>query len=119
MTTNGLLIYSYIRKPFLIYDLATVPLWISLYMRKIWFSFLSVQADILHNFQNGCHNVHQYLLGPQDCIKSDQWKYISTVLEFILSAINLNWPNFRILFLTDILEIYISCAAFAIYVHKF
>jgi hypothetical protein len=88
MTTNGLLIYSYIRKPFLIYDLATVPLWISLYMRKIWFSFLSVQADILHNFQNGCHNVHQYLLGPQDCIKSDQWKYISTVLEFILSAIN-------------------------------
>ncbi len=47
--TNGLLIYgekfahsSYIRKPFLIYDFATAPLWISLYMRKIWFSYLSV-----------------------------------------------------------------------------
>ncbi len=33
---------SYIRKPFLIYDFATAPLWISLYMRKIFFSFLSV-----------------------------------------------------------------------------
>ncbi len=32
-------ISSYIRKPFLIYDFATAPLWISLYMRKIWFSF--------------------------------------------------------------------------------
>ncbi len=35
-------ISSYIRKPFFIYDFATAPLWISLYMRKIWFSFLSV-----------------------------------------------------------------------------
>ncbi len=35
-------ISSYIRKPFLIYDFATAPLWISLYMRKIWFSFLIV-----------------------------------------------------------------------------
>ncbi len=32
-------ISSYIRKPFLIYDFATAPLWISLYMRKILFSF--------------------------------------------------------------------------------
>ncbi len=35
-------ISSYIRKPFLIYDFATDPIWISLYMRKISFSFLSV-----------------------------------------------------------------------------
>jgi hypothetical protein len=46
--TNGLLVHirgnisSYIRKAFLIYDFPTVPLWISLYMSKIWFSFLSV-----------------------------------------------------------------------------
>ncbi len=47
--TNGVLIYgeylrisSYIRKPFFTYDFATASLWISLYMRKIWFSFLSV-----------------------------------------------------------------------------
>ncbi len=33
---------SYIRKLFLIYDFATAPLWISIYMRKILFSFLSV-----------------------------------------------------------------------------
>ena len=32
-------ISSYIRKPFLIYDFATAPLWISLYMRKILFNF--------------------------------------------------------------------------------
>ncbi len=35
-------ISSYIRTPFLIYDFATAPFWISLYMRKISFSFLSV-----------------------------------------------------------------------------
>jgi hypothetical protein len=32
-------ISSYIRKPVLIYDFATAPLWIFLYMRKICFSF--------------------------------------------------------------------------------
>ncbi len=41
---KNLRISSYIRKPFLIYDFATDPIWISLYMRKIFFSFLSVQA---------------------------------------------------------------------------
>jgi hypothetical protein len=49
--TNGLLpsymgkylrVSSYMRKPFIIYDFATAPLWISLYMRKILFYFLSV-----------------------------------------------------------------------------
>jgi hypothetical protein len=34
---------SYIKKPFLIYDFETDPIWISLYMRKILFSFLSVR----------------------------------------------------------------------------
>ncbi len=34
----------YIRKPFLIYDFATAPLWISLYMRKVLLSFLSVHS---------------------------------------------------------------------------
>ncbi len=47
--TNGLLIYgknlhiySYIIKPFLVYDFAPDPIWISLYMRK--FSFLLYQC---------------------------------------------------------------------------
>jgi len=34
--------YMYIRKPFLMYDFAIAPFWISLCKRKIWFSFLSV-----------------------------------------------------------------------------
>jgi hypothetical protein len=33
--TKYLRISSYIRKPFLIYDFATAPFWISLFMRKI------------------------------------------------------------------------------------
>jgi hypothetical protein len=37
-------ISSYIRKPFLIYNFATATLRISLYMRKIQFSFLSVHS---------------------------------------------------------------------------
>ncbi len=40
--TKYLQISSYIRKPFLIHDFATAPFWISLHMRKILFSFLSV-----------------------------------------------------------------------------
>ncbi len=33
-------ISPYMRRPLVIYDFATAPFWISLYMRKIWFSFL-------------------------------------------------------------------------------
>ncbi len=40
--TKYVRISSYIRKSFLIYHLATAPIWIFLYMRKIFFSFLSV-----------------------------------------------------------------------------
>ncbi len=40
--TKYLRIPSYIRKPFLIYDFATAPILISLYVWKIFFSFLSV-----------------------------------------------------------------------------
>ncbi len=36
-------ISSYMRKPLVIYDFATAPFWISSYIRKIRFSFLSVQ----------------------------------------------------------------------------
>ncbi len=38
-------IYSYVRRPLVIYDFATAPLRISLYMRKVSFSFLSVQTQ--------------------------------------------------------------------------
>jgi len=33
------------RKPFLIYEISTAPYWISLYLWKILFSFLSVQSE--------------------------------------------------------------------------
>ncbi len=39
-------ISPYMRRPLVINDFATAPLWISLYMRKIWFSFLSVHPYI-------------------------------------------------------------------------
>ncbi len=45
--TKYLHIFSYIRKFFLIYDFATAPIWISLYMRKILFSFYQC---ITHDF---------------------------------------------------------------------
>ncbi len=44
---KNLRISSYIRKPFLIYDFAAAPFWISLYMKKILLSFLSVYPVVL------------------------------------------------------------------------
>ncbi len=41
-----LCISSYIRKPFLIYNFAPDPIWISIYMREILFSFLSVYHKV-------------------------------------------------------------------------
>ncbi len=38
---------TYTRRPFLIYDFATDPIWSSLYMRKIFFSFLSVWGKLV------------------------------------------------------------------------
>ncbi len=40
-------ISQYMGRPLVINDFATAPFWISLYVRKIWFSFLSVWASIL------------------------------------------------------------------------
>ncbi len=56
--TNGLLIKvkylrissSYIRKPSIIYDFATDPIWISLYMRKILFLFYQC-TDLKKNYE--------------------------------------------------------------------
>ncbi len=49
---KGFLIYEEMRKYLTIYDFATDPSLISLYMRKIWFSIVSVYvAQILYKFQ--------------------------------------------------------------------
>ncbi len=63
--TNGLLIIgkylrisSYIRKPFLIYDFATAPIEISLYMRKSSFSFY--QCTVQHQGANQSQHCSAY-----------------------------------------------------------
>ncbi len=45
---KGFIIYEEMRKYLVIYEeaVATAPFWISLYMRKTLFSFLSVQVSI-------------------------------------------------------------------------
>ncbi len=59
-------IQSYIRRPLVIYDFATAPFWISLYMREILFPFLSVQVRMrrIHQLQfltcGGGLNAHQH-----------------------------------------------------------
>ncbi len=49
-------ISPYVRRPLVIYDFATAPFSISLYMRKIWFSFLSV-----HGFPSPYANLSSWL----------------------------------------------------------
>ncbi len=78
--TNGLLIYGeifahflihYIRKPFLIYDFATAPLWMKIYMKKIWFSFYQCVDTLLIRRQE-CHqhsvSTYTYILKGQNLI---------------------------------------------------
>ncbi len=43
-------IWSYLRRPLVIYDFATAPFWISLYMRKILFSFYSCYRENSYNY---------------------------------------------------------------------
>jgi hypothetical protein len=50
-------IYSQKRRPLVIYDFATSPFWISLYIRKILFYFLSVWKGILDKFLCGINCV--------------------------------------------------------------
>ncbi len=45
--------------PLVIYDFATDPFWISIYMRKIWMSFLSVWFVSVWRC---CHKLHLYCL---------------------------------------------------------
>ncbi len=54
-------ISSYIRKPILIYEFTTDTIWISVYMRKVPFSFLSVystnfKSKLYSTLSKGCQN---------------------------------------------------------------
>jgi hypothetical protein len=46
---KGAVAKSYMTNGLLIYEFATAPIWISLYMRKIVFSFLSVYLPHIEN----------------------------------------------------------------------
>jgi hypothetical protein len=48
-------IFSYIRKPFVTYDFASDPFWISLYRRKFFYSFLTVYHSLHDWFSPETH----------------------------------------------------------------
>ncbi len=74
-------ISSYIRKPFLIYDFATAPLWISLYMRKILFSFLSMHTHLPGRLTCPlCHGRWQFSNQVQ-CTVPNRGSYIEKPVE--------------------------------------
>ncbi len=50
------IIYSFMRRPLVIYDFPPDPFWISLYMRKIFFSFLTMMNSDLFYYQTGLWN---------------------------------------------------------------
>jgi hypothetical protein len=52
-------ISPYMKRPLVIYDFATAPFWITLYMRKIWFSFYQWRKQLLR-FQKS-HNKQLFL----------------------------------------------------------
>ncbi len=88
-------ISSFIRKPFLIYDFATVPLWISLYMRKIFFSFLSVQllteVHLYHRCTFSCNLNFSYSAIKVDrtfCFVSLLWNVHSFVLKYEMTGLS-------------------------------
>ncbi len=47
----------YMRRPLVIYDFATAPLWISLYTRKIWFSFYQCTVYSLRSGAQSCQHI--------------------------------------------------------------
>ncbi len=78
-------ISSYIRKPFLIYDFATAPFWISLYMTKILYSFYQCVALRIHSFEHSTDSKRLYLVRrdnkrkrPKLCLLSSFW--LQTIL---------------------------------------
>ncbi len=105
-------ISPYMRRPLVIYDLATAPLWISLYMRKIWFSFLSVwwsntaslsvtlDFSSVHRSQNDgkgifWHGIYWHIGNAARSPDSDVWYFFSNGIkrEFLWLLINKHAEN--------------------------
>ncbi len=78
-------ISSYIRMPFLIYDFATTPLWISLHRRKLLFSFLSVYwpEQLLHCYQKLNHKNMPTKTGEL-MVGEGKWDLFSYALSILL-----------------------------------
>ncbi len=65
LNTCAMRISSYFRKPLLIYGFATDPIWISLHMRKISFSFLSEHFHFM---------IHLHSVGHLNINKDTTWQ---------------------------------------------
>ncbi len=111
---SDLLIYGenilYIRKPFLIYDFAPDSIWISLYKRKILFSFLSVYSSLsppsivflchcMRRWSSWCSPSRGDLLSP----KYKMNLLSSSLLVFLL--IDYTFPKERVRKLESTMEI--------------
>ncbi len=92
--TNGLLILymvkylrisSYTKKPLLVYDFVTAPLWISLYMRKIWFPFFN-QCTLTLKYRCVPNEMRPLIFLTitwlQEIKTADQWE--TTLLKFLI-----------------------------------
>ncbi len=66
------------RRPLVIYDFATAPFWNSLYLRKIWFSFLSVwnkatkKWQISHLFLEGLPGAPGHVMQVENTVEREQ-----------------------------------------------
>ncbi len=86
--TKYLRIFSYARQPFLIYDFATAPIWISLYLKKILFYFLSVYSPDYDEKDSSCPEV----LCAEDISESgllSGWRLLLTVWFMQFSCLGL------------------------------
>ncbi len=108
-------ISPYMRRPLVIYDFATAPFWISLYLMKIWFSFVSVS-----DFNSKTHFNRQFtFLELFRLHLSSKWKKVRGTLKkfnVVKSIKNRNYSDFksgqysdRVLPFLDLLEINPVC----------
>ncbi len=77
-------ISPYMRRPLVMYYFGTAPLWISLYMRKIWFSFLSVYIPRIKEYNWIAHRG-----GGEDPSRAGQVRTVCT-LSYVWREVTLN-----------------------------
>ncbi len=89
-------ISSYIRKPFLIYDFATAPLWISLYMRKIWFSFYQCGQYKMRSWPSSVQCECEACAHNFPIIVISEFQKRHAILQTFLAAWAHNWPIYSL-----------------------